>query len=600
VSPHSTFPHPELRGRSRQLALFSTGFAPFPAGYRTRFLRPEQWQIASPAVEQAIRALAADGVAGSQMAPLLSVLCRFLADSGWDRRSPIDWDVLLTERNIDQVCSAWTTDLSVASVRSYRGGLRRIASAVSVSGPHASPRPMWVPTRVGWWWQRRDCGPFIALAAAWEHTGGAMHTMVFNGMSGQLRAAGAELIAEQVSAVCPPGVGVTGTVDVDPSVVQMLWAAADVDWEVVLPDTTITTTTGGAPRGRTRSGARRMAELRRQAREGTPPTHLATPAPLPEEVAAAIAAYVPKKLPAGVWAQVADAARAAMMAFAPNTPRWVSTHGGYVVRFCVWVHAQSGQPDQLLDTAALLAPGLVDRYVATGLDAPDSTVATIRWVLRRAIRQLSDAPHPQGLTHRQVQPPYTAAECAALVRLARAQPTTAKRRALSAAVALGLGAGLDGRDQRLITRADITTIDIDGAPGLCVQVRGTRARTVVVRRHYVPLLAEACRLHGEEGRAPDELLHGREPDRSSTVAAVGSFAVTATGQGVDISAARMRTTWLLAIMCSPLPLAALLAAAGLTTARTLTELLPYCPPADPDDVARILAATDTPTQGVRQ
>ena len=563
--------------------------------YRTRFLRPEQWRRARPAVEQAMTALAASGV-DSQLAPLLSVLCRFLADSPWDRRSPITWSTLLTEVTINTVCADWTPVLAPSTVASYRGGLRRVADVLGVEAAARVPiRPVWVPTEVTWWWHRRGCGPFSALAAAWASTGGKTHPTVFNGIGAVMRAEGAQVTDSVVSGVCPPQTEVTGTVDVDPSVAWWLQAAADVDWEVVLPDTPRTATGGAPPRGR--GGVARMAQLRRAARTSNDSPRLAELPQLPPEVAASIACYVPKKIPTGVWQRVETAARAAMTAFGPASPRWVSTHGGYVVRFCVWLAARI-RADEPLAPEALLTPGLVDRYILEGLDAPDSTVATARWVLRRAVQRLSASPYPQQLAHRAVRPPYTPAECAALVRVARAQPTAAKRRALSAAVALGLGAGLDGRDQRLVTRSDVTTIDVDGTEGLVVQVRGSRPRTVVVRAAYVPLLVEACALHTEEGRDAGELLHGRHPGRASTVAAVSAAAVTASGPGVEVSAARMRTTWLLAVMCSPVPLSVLLAAAGLTTARTLTELLPYCPAPDPADVARILAAADNPALGV--
>jgi hypothetical protein len=59
---------------------------------------------------------------------------------------------------------------------------------------------------------------------------------------------------------------------------------------------------------------------------------------------------------------------------------------------------------------------------------------------------------------------------------------------------------------------------------------------------------------------------------------------------VDIEASRLRNTWLVAAMCAPVPLADLLRAAGLRTARTIGDLLPYCPDADPAVIAAALAA----------
>ena len=68
-----------------------------------------------------------------------------------------------------------------------------------------------------------------------------------------------------------------------------------------------------------------------------------------------------------------------------------------------------------------------------------------------------------------------------------------------------------------------------------------------------------------------------------------SNAVTATNaEHVSIDTYRLRSTWLVALMCSPLPLACLLAAAGLRSARTLTDLLPHCPDPDATDVEILL------------
>ena len=59
---------------------------------------------------------------------------------------------------------------------------------------------------------------------------------------------------------------------------------------------------------------------------------------------------------------------------------------------------------------------------------------------------------------------------------------------------------------------------------------------------------------------------------------------------MDISTARLRSTWLLACMCAPIPLNVLLSTAGLRSARTLADLLPYCPAPSDADVQHILAA----------
>jgi hypothetical protein len=44
----------------------------------------------------------------------------------------------------------------------------------------------------------------------------------------------------------------------------------------------------------------------------------------------------------------------------------------------------------------------------------------------------------------------------------------------------------------------------------------------------------------------------------------------------DLNQGRMRSTWLMNLMCQPIPLNVILQVAGLTGGRTLVDLLPYC------------------------
>ncbi len=308
-------------------------------------------------------------------------------------------------------------------------------------------------------------------------------------------------------------------------------------------------------------------------------------------IVAAVDGYRPKKVPPQRWETVAAAARAAMLAFGPPSPRWLSTHGGVVVRYCLWVSSVSdGGPPAVLPVDALTAPGLVDRYLREGLDAPEPTVATARWVLRRAVGNLAGQDRPPVLAHKTLQAPYSDAECAALVELATHQPTAGRRRAVAAVVALGLGAGLDARDQRLVTRADVVEVTAGGRRALAVQVPGQRARRVVVRPAYVPLLRAAVAGHAAEGKPADGLLHGVSAERTNVVSAVAESAVDARGRPVELSAARMRTTWLRAMLMAQVGLPVLLRAAGLSTARSLVEVLQFCDPPSDEEVDAAIAA----------
>jgi len=126
--------------------------------------------------------------------------------------------------------------------------------------------------------------------------------------------------------------------------------------------------------------------------------------------------------------------------------------------------------------------------------------------------------------------------------------------------------------------------------GLAVDVPGQRARTVVVRAEYENLLREALELHQKARRGARTPLSGDKPERKNAAHKTASRAVTATGQGIDLSTARLRTTWLVACMSASVPLGALLHASGLRSPRTLNDLLPYCPAPDPLEVAAALRA----------
>lgn len=184
------------------------------------------------------------------------------------------------------------------------------------------------------------------------------------------------------------------------------------------------------------------------------------------------------------------------------------------------------------------------------------------------------------------------------MRLARNQPTLDGRRALSLLVGLGLGAGLDGRDLRHLTRDSFTDLEIgEPAPALTVTVGGTeRPRTVVVARAYEPLVREALALHDQARRGRTAPLLGRKADhRNVTTPAVAAAVTAQAGVAVQVEVNRLRATWLVACMSANVPLAALLAAAGLRSARTLTDLLAHCPAPDPAQVNAALAHLTTAT-----
>ena len=106
---------------------------------------------------------------------------------------------------------------------------------------------------------------------------------------------------------------------------------------------------------------------------------------------------------------------------------------------------------------------------------------------------------------------------------------------------------------------------------------------------------EGLELHDQCGRGQRAALLGQDTTRDHVTSPVTERAVHAdVTRSVDIEASRLRNTWLVAAMCANVPLADLLRAAGLRSARTIGDLLPYCPDADPAVIAAALAAMVDP------
>ena len=173
-----------------------------------------------------------------------------------------------------------------------------------------------------------------------------------------------------------------------------------------------------------------------------------------------------------------------------------------------------------------------------------------------------------------IKDPYTRREVADLERSALNQPTPTMKRQLCAMLGLGLGAGLASEDLREL-RAGHVVIDADGL--MWIDVPGKRPRRVPVRDRYVRFV-EA----GVVGLKADDLVLGRKVGRSNITGNIVANAAIGTTNVVP-DQARLRATWLLALMTTPVPLADVLTAAGMTTARTIADLLRFC--VDPGYVA---------------
>jgi hypothetical protein len=555
-----------------------------------------RWALAREAVLAAVQAV--PDLPESAVQPTASHLCRFLAwCPDWDKASAPDLSTLLTEANIEaSLRSREAGELSPGTRKVARHALRRVARALLGPETDLSIANSAPAEPAGFWSRVAQFGPLVALIAVARARGVRFNAMSLHTSADAIRHGGGldDLIGGLATA--GPDAAPCTVPDVELAA-RACREARDVEPEVPVmdePQTTKPRTQRISRKRAIREARERLAEQAadQQARaEGR--VTLAEPdwEGIDPAIREAIQNLRPRaKADRAAWAKVGEAGLTAMALYDPPSTRWVQTQAGVLVRYAIWVATRPERSaDETVTLLELSDPDLVEAYLTgPGAAMPAASRATVRSVLRRMVRNSRPKDAGQRIGYTPIKAPYAPWECDKFVRLARHQPTLPTRRAMSAMVALGLGAGLDGGDQKRITPAHIHEVDLRaGQRGLVVEVPGDRPRVVVVRAGYEPLLREALALHEREGRGVNQPVYGADAERQQVTSRVTGAARTATSDGVDIDINRLRSTWLLACMCAPIPLSTLLVTAGLRSARSLTDLLPYCPVPDPADVARL-------------
>ena len=234
-----------------------------------------------------------------------------------------------------------------------------------------------------------------------------------------------------------------------------------------------------------------------------------------------------------------------------------------------WSHRQH----RSLAIASVLSYQMIDAYWADGLDGmQETTRSDYRSRLRNIAERVNpslESPVSASTGHRSVRPGYTEAEEAAIIRVVVRQRRSETRRKACVIVGLSGGGGLDALDLRHVYRH---TILDRGEAGILVEVGGKRPRTVAIRRDYEQLVRI-----GIEGLEPNE--HVLRYTGSDAANPVGRMLedVERFHDTPHIDVSRLRSTWLCWLMSQPVPIRVVLQAAGLKSARTLTDLLPTVP-----------------------
>jgi integrase len=184
------------------------------------------------------------------------------------------------------------------------------------------------------------------------------------------------------------------------------------------------------------------------------------------------------------------------------------------------------------------------------------------------------------LPRERAKAPYSAAEIAAYLALADAQPTRGRRMRAGGLICLGAGAGLTGADLRGVRGSDIAC----RSGGVLVQVRGRRPRVVPVLSGYHDLLLASASYAGAR-----LLTGGRDPGRRNVTTPL--ICSLAGGTGLPrLDTGRLRATWL-AACAGHLGLATFMAAAGITCSQRLGDLIATLDPAGEAQAVALLGGT---------
>lgn len=297
--------------------------------------------------------------------------------------------------------------------------------------------------------------------------------------------------------------------------------------------------------------------------------------------------YIPLEPVRQEWDQLKGAVEATLAASSVRGDDSMRKHVTHLAYYFHWARSV----DLPLEPSTLTRE-TVGRYDTEELINGSKSTRQTR---RSRLMAMADQIHPDDapvkgppLAHRSVAPPYTSAEMAVIRRVAQVQPSDLLVRQMCLLVGLGAGAGVDSTDIKRLRDTGV----IDHGPDRGIEVHVTKLRrsrdntrhrnhrTVWVLREYEDLVRI-----GLDGVKRGHLLLGRDAERANVAASVFSRAVLSKDVP-DLAQARLRSTWLATHLQRTTPLNVLLQAAGLTTARTLVELLEHVPTAADERLLR--------------
>ncbi|MBW1601816.1 hypothetical protein JJV70_06775 [Streptomyces sp. JJ66] len=298
----------------------------------------------------------------------------------------------------------------------------------------------------------------------------------------------------------------------------------------------------------------------------------------------AIDRYRPK-LPIPVWERIGPDCRRAVTKAKPATPKQARDWLGALAYAAA--HADAcGRPTK---AEHLLTSEAIEWYLATGYLHVDESSRSNRRCRLNKLRQALLGPdlitgNPAAYTGSDPSHPYTKSEQAQLYASARAQPTDELRSGSLLLLALGLGCALDSPEIIPLRTHDVRQAP-NGAVG--VTVRGQRARVVLCRTAWAPVLTEATAWAARPGQA--RYLFRPSSHARGTNTVTNFLARTKKSPGTPaLVMGRARATWLVDAIEARMHLPTLIAAAGLTTLRSIDRILPHVRNLPPDQAAAML------------
>ena len=294
-----------------------------------------------------------------------------------------------------------------------------------------------------------------------------------------------------------------------------------------------------------------------------------------EEIALRVASYRPRAMDEPLWADI----RPFVLSCATALPLdgWASTTR--TLRVLAQIGLWAIREGVALDRELVFDPETVERFAAAS-PGSDASRATYRAILRRVgpllTRKAPWEPRRPPVSRRQVAAPYTPGELAQLSNDASHQTTQGRCRAARALIALGAGAGLDGR---WCTRVRADDVLIDGV--VLLRIGDPMARVVPVLAQWESDVLELAATSDHEF-----LVGGCSTSRNRASALTASLVVPPGHP--KLSCARLRSTWLLWHLTAGTRLPELATAAGLRGVTVLSDLLADVPPMDEGDAISML------------